>query len=89
MNVRFYTKLASRIGLVLGMLAAISCFFPPFLFYGMIGSIVGTLLSVSVIFVRTRYEVPTRWNHISYISIFLCSFPVIYVLVILFIMPRQ
>ncbi len=88
MNVRVYAKIFSRVAVVLGILAVATCFFPPFLLYGMSCSILGTLISISVIFIRTHYSVPTKWNHISYISLVLCSVPVIYVMMLLFVLKH-
>ena len=88
MNVRLYAKIASRISFALGILAVITCFFPALLLFGMLSSIVGTLLSIGVIFIRTHYMVPTKWNHISYVSLVLCSAPVIYVMILLFVLKR-
>ncbi|HXB39777.1 MAG TPA: hypothetical protein VNZ49_04495 [Bacteroidia bacterium] len=88
MNIRIIAKIASRIALVLGILAVASCFFSNMLFYGMLCSILGTLISISVIFIRTHYAVPTKWNHISYISVVLCSAPVIYVMILLFVLKH-
>lgn len=86
MNVRLYSKLMARFAFLLGLFAVAACFSPPYLFYGMMCSIMATLLSVAVIFIRTRYGVPTKWNHISYITIVLASAPVVYVMVLLFIL---
>lgn len=88
MGARFYEKLFAKIGFVLGILAALSCFSPAFLFYGMLCSIMGTLISVSVIFIRTRYGASVKWYHISIISIILCSLPVLYVILILFVLKQ-
>jgi hypothetical protein len=85
MNVRLYAKLMSRFAIVLSLIAIATCFKPAYLFYGMMCSIGATLLAVSVIFIRTRYGVPTKWNHISYITVILASIPVIYIMVLLFI----
>jgi hypothetical protein len=85
MNVRLYAKLMSRFALVLSLLAIATCFKPAYLFYGMMCSILATMLSVAVIFIRTRYDVPTKLTHISYITIVLASLPVIYIMVLLFI----
>ncbi len=83
MGARFYVKLFSRLGFVLAILAVASCFYPQMLFFGMMSSVIGTLMSVLVIFTRTKYGVPTKWTNISVISIALCSVPVLYVLTIL------
>jgi len=88
MDIRLATKILSRGGFLLGVLSVISCFFPQWLFYGMMCSILGTISSVMVIFVRTKYAAPTKWNHISVISIVLCSAPVIYIGVLLFILKQ-
>lgn len=88
MNVRFYGKLVARFGFLLGMLAAASCFFPAYLFWGMLCSILGTILSVGVIFVRIRYGSTVRWRDLPIISIVLCSFPVLYVILILFVLKQ-
>jgi hypothetical protein len=86
MNVRLYAKLMSRFAFALSLIAVATCFKPaPYLFYGMMCSIIGTLLAVTVIFIRARYGVPTKWNHISYITVVLASVPVVYVMVLLFI----
>jgi len=88
MNVRLYTKLFSYLALGLGVFAASTCFFPRLLFFGMLSSIVGTLISVLIIFTRTKYAIPTKWSHLTIISIVLCSVPVLYVLVLLFVLKR-
>jgi hypothetical protein len=85
MEIRDYTRWATRIALVLGMLAFFSCFNIPFLFYGMVCSVLGTILSIIVIFIRTRFAVPTNWTHPSIIALVLCSTPVLYVLLLIFI----
>lgn len=85
---RVYTKWFARLGLLLGATALLTCFYPKYLFYGMLCSVLGTLLSVGVIFTRSKYAIPTKWNHISFFSIVLCSAPVIYVLVILFVLKK-
>jgi len=88
MNVRLYTKLFSYLAFGLGVFAVSTCFFPRMLFFGMLSSIAGTLISVVIIFTRTKYAISTKWNHLSIISIVLCSVPVIYVLVLLFVLKR-
>ncbi len=85
---RLYTKWFARLGFLLGAAALATCFFPKYLFYGMLCSVLGTLLSVGVIFTRSKYAIPTKWNHISFLSIALASAPVIYVLVILFVIKK-
>ncbi len=85
MKIRELTKLITRIAFFLAILAVLSCFFTAYLFYGMLCSILGTLLSIIVIFIRTHYDVSTKWNHASYMALFFCSAPVIYVLVLIFL----
>jgi hypothetical protein len=85
MGIRETTKLMTRIAFLLGLLAVISCFFPSLLFYGMWCSILGTVISIIVISIRTHYSVPTKWNHQSIISLVLCSSPVLYVLLLIYL----
>jgi len=84
MGIREYTKLFTRIAFFLGILAVLSCFFTALLLYGMLCSILGTVIAIIVISIRTHYVVPTKWNHPSIISLVLCSAPVLYVLILIF-----
>ena len=84
MGLRAVTKLLTRVAFLLGLLAALSCVFVSFIFYGMLCSIVGTVLGIVVISIRTHYAVPTTWKHPSIISLVLCSAPVIYFLVLIY-----
>ncbi len=84
MGIREYTKLFTRIAFLLGILAVISCFMASMLFYGMICSVLGTVISIIVISIRTHFSVPTTWKHQSVIALFLCSAPVLYVLTLIF-----
>ncbi len=83
MGIRGLTKLFTWVAFSLSVLAVLSCFFVNLIMYGMLCSIIGTILSVIVIFARTHYAVLTRWNHPSYLSLVFCSAPVIYVLVLI------
>ena len=85
MGIREYTKLFTKIAFVLGMMAVVSCFLVNFLFYGMICSVIGTIISIIVISIRTHFSVPTTWKHPSVIALVLCSVPVIYVLILIFL----
>lgn len=76
------------LGLALGVLAALSCLSPAYLFYGMLCSVIGTIISVAVIFVRTRHGAPVKWHDISILAIVLCSLPVLYVIFLLFVLKQ-
>ena len=69
MGIRELTKLFTNIALVLGILAVVTCFMPNLLFYGMICSLLGTVISIIVISIRTHYNVPTTWRHKSIIAL--------------------
>lgn len=88
MNTRSYGKLFAYLGFALGVLATLSCFSPTYLFYGMLCSIIGTIISVAVIFVRTRHGAAVKWHNIPIIAIVLCSVPVLYVIALLFILKQ-
>ncbi|MGZ3861880.1 MAG: hypothetical protein ACXVPN_07490 [Bacteroidia bacterium] len=85
MGIREITKLFTNIAFVLGILAVATCFLPNLLFYGMIASLAGTIISIIVISVRTHYNVPTTWKHRSIIALVLCSAPVLYLLALIFL----
>jgi hypothetical protein len=88
MNVRLYVKLFARLGFALGLLAALSCLSPAYLFYGMLCSILGTLISVAVLFVRTKHGARIKWHDVSILAILFASAPVIYVILLLFILRQ-
>jgi hypothetical protein len=85
MGIRELTKLFTRVAFFLGILAVVSCFFVSFIFYGMICSVLGTIIAVIIISIRTHYSVPTTWKHPSVLSLVLCSVPVLYVLTLIFL----
>jgi uncharacterized membrane protein YjjP (DUF1212 family) len=82
---RRLNKTLSYIALLCGILAALSCISISLVFYGMFCSVAGMLLSIIVIFQRTKYFDGTKWNHPSVIAMFLSSFPVIYLATIIFL----
>jgi cell division protein FtsX len=84
MGIRDITKLMTRIAFLLGILAVLSCISVPFIFYGMLCSILGTVIAIIVISIRTHYSVPTTWKHPSIISLLLCSAPVLYFMILIF-----
>lgn len=85
MGIREYTKLFTRIAFVLGLFAVLSCFFTSLLLYGMMCSILGSVIAIIIISIRTHYSVPTKWRHPSIISLVLCSAPVLYVLILIYL----
>ena len=84
MEIRTITKIITRIAFLLGILSVLSCFFVSLIFYGMACSVIGTILSIIVLFIRTHYAVPTKWSHPSVLSLVFCSVPVLYVLLLIF-----
>jgi hypothetical protein len=82
---RKLNKALSNIALLFGILAALSCISISLIFYGMFCSVAGMVISIIVIFLRTKYFEGTKWSHPSIIAMFLSSFPVIYLATIIFI----
>jgi hypothetical protein len=83
MGIRTITKILTWTAFSFGVMSVLSCFFPSILFYGMLCTVLGTVLSIIVIFIRTHYAVPIKWNHPSVIALMLCSVPVIYVMLLI------
>jgi hypothetical protein len=78
---KFFTGLA----VFFGVLAALSCISISLLKWGMFCSIGGIVCSVFVIFRRTQFQLTTKWNHPIVLALFLSSFPVLYLITIIFI----
>ncbi len=82
---RKLNKALSNIALLLGILATLSCLSISLLLYGMVCSAAGMIVSIIVIFQRTKYFEETKWNHSSIIAMFLSSVPILYLIIIIFI----
>lgn len=78
-------KILTNISVILGVLAALSCFSINLLFYGLLCTIAGTISSIFVIFLRTKWLMDTKWTHPAMLALFLNSIPVIYLIIIIFI----
>lgn len=84
MEIRAITKVLTRIAFMLGILSVLSCIFVSLIFYGMICSLIGMVIGVVVISIRSHYHVPTTWKHPSVISLLLCSAPVVYFMALIY-----
>lgn len=82
---RKLNKILSNVALLFGILAALSCLSVSLLLYGMFCSMAGMIISIIVIFQRTKYFDGTKWNHPSIIAMFLSSVPILYLVIIIFI----
>ncbi|HEX7413708.1 MAG TPA: hypothetical protein VF411_06635 [Bacteroidia bacterium] len=79
------TNILTYVALAIGILASLSCLSFPLLRIGMFCSIIGIIVSIFVIFQRTKYEAETKWNHPSIIALFLNSVPIIFLATLIFI----
>ena len=71
--------------IIFGALAALSCISISLLKWGMFCAIAGIICSVFVIFRRTQFQMVTHWNHPVVLALVLSSFPVLYLVTIIFI----
>ena len=78
-------KTFTYIALFFGGLAALSCLSISALKWGMFCSNAGIISAVFVIFHRTQFMTPTKWNHPAIIALVLSSIPIIYLIIIIFI----
>ncbi|MHB8259216.1 MAG: hypothetical protein ACYDCN_06095 [Bacteroidia bacterium] len=79
------TNILTYVALVIGILASLSCLSFQLLRIGMFCSIIGIIVSVFVIFQRTKYEAETKWNHPSIIALLLNSVPIIFLVILILI----
>jgi hypothetical protein len=78
-------KTLTFFALLFGALAALSCLSISMLKWGMLCAIAGIICSVFVIFRRTQFMLETKWYHPVVFALLLSSFPVLYLVAIIFI----
>ncbi len=71
--------------IVLGLMASLTCIVPSTMFYGLIASFMGFILSIISIFVNTRFEYSKKKWIPAYFGMLLSSVPVLYLLIIIFL----
>jgi hypothetical protein len=84
---RFY-KISGYASLFFGILATLSCFNLVFLFAGLLCAIVGFIFSILNIFISSKYDLAKKVFTKAHIGMLLCSVPVIYLLIIIFVMKN-
>lgn len=81
-------KITGYLSLFFGILATLSCFNIVYLFAGLLCAIAGFIASIMNIFISTKYDISRRIITNSHVGMVLSSVPVIYLLIIIFVLKN-
>jgi hypothetical protein len=81
-------KISGYLSLFFGFLAALSCLDLAYLFAGLICAVLGFIFSILTIFITTKYALPSKVFSAANVGMLMSSVPVVYLLIVIFILKN-
>lgn len=77
-------KLSGIVSLIFGVLSCFILLKPQFLMFSLLAAIIGFTFSTINVYLNTKFEITKNGFSIGYIGMILSSFPVIFLMVLIF-----
>ncbi len=77
-------KLSGIVSLIFGVLSCLILLKPQFLIFSLLAAIIGFTFSTINVYLNTKFEITKNGFSIGYIGMILSSFPVIFLMVLIF-----
>jgi hypothetical protein len=84
MYTRLFYRIAGYLSVIIGILCLLSMFKIGLLFYGIMLAIPGFFVSGYNIYLNNKYEFDEKKWPLGYLGMFLCSLPVLFMLLVVF-----